>query len=67
MKEKIYKNTTAMSFIFWLGYIGSGLYFIPVVPGFRAGLLGILKALTWPVLLAFETFSFYDKKPGKHE
>lgn len=50
-----------MGCIYWLGTIGSGIYFTSVATGFWVGLLGILKALLWPVFLVFEAFSFFYK------
>ena len=42
--------------IFGLGLIGSAIYFISTADGFWMGVLGFLKALVWPAVLAFELF-----------
>lgn len=61
MEKKITNNTSSMSCIYWLGSIGSGIYFVSIASGFWVGLLGILKALIWPVFLVFEAFSYLYK------
>ena len=42
--------------IFGLGLIGSAIYFISTADGFWDGVLGFLKALVWPAVLAYELF-----------
>lgn len=42
--------------IFGLGLIGSAVYFVSTATDFWMGVLGILKALVWPAVLAFELF-----------
>lgn len=42
--------------IFGLGFIGSAVYFISTATDFWMGVLGFLKALVWPAVLAFELF-----------
>lgn len=42
--------------IFGLGLIGSAIYFISTASSFWMGVLGFLKALVWPAVLAFELF-----------
>jgi len=41
-----------------LGVIGAAIYYISVATGFWAGVLGVLKALVWPVFLVLETLKF---------
>lgn len=42
--------------IFGLGFIGSVVYFISTATDFWMGVLGVLKALVWPAVLAYELF-----------
>lgn len=42
--------------IFGLGLIGSAIYFISTATDFWMGVLGVLKALVWPAVLAYELF-----------
>ena len=34
-----------------LGFIGAAIYYISVATGFWSGVLGVLKAIVWPVFL----------------
>lgn len=36
---------------YFLGFLGAAIYYISVTTGFWAGLLGVFKALIWPVFL----------------
>jgi hypothetical protein len=56
MEKKIQKKVPSMSCFYGLGFIGAGIYFISVAAGFWAGILGILKAMIWPVFLVYEAF-----------
>lgn len=42
--------------IFGLGFIGSVIYFISTATDFWMGVLGFLKALVWPAVMAYELF-----------
>jgi hypothetical protein len=44
--------------IFGLGFIGSVIYFISTASDFWMGVLGFLKSLVWPAVLAYELFQF---------
>ena len=44
--------------IFGLGFIGSVIYFISTATDFWMGVLGVLKALVWPAVMAYELFMF---------
>jgi len=50
------KKSAETGAIFGLGLIGSAVYFISTAEGFWMGVLGFLKALVWPAILAFELF-----------
>ena len=48
------KNSSAFYF---LGMVGSTIYFISTAAGFWDGVLGVLKSLVWPSFLIFEALS----------
>lgn len=39
---------------YFLGFIGAVIYYIQQATGFWTGVLGILKALVWPVFLVLK-------------
>ncbi|MFT4304371.1 MAG: hypothetical protein ACMXYG_07430 [Candidatus Woesearchaeota archaeon] len=41
-----------------LGALGAAIYFISTATGFWIGVLGVLKALIWPLFLVYELFKF---------
>ncbi len=41
-----------------LGALGAAIYYISTATGFWVGVLGILKALVWPVFLVLEVLKF---------
>jgi hypothetical protein len=41
-----------------LGIIGAAIYYISAATGFWAGVLGLLKALVWPVFLVHGVLRF---------
>lgn len=43
---------------YFLGFIGAAIYYISVATGFWNGVLGVLKALIWPLFLVLELFKF---------
>ena len=44
--------------IYGLGLVGALVYFIQQATSFGGVLLGILKALVWPALLAYKALEF---------
>lgn len=40
--------------IYFLGFIGSAVYYIQQAPSFWYGVLGFLKAIVWPAFLVFK-------------
>jgi hypothetical protein len=44
--------------IYGLGFIGAVIYYISTATGFWDGVLGVLKAIVWPVFLVFELMKF---------
>ena len=55
-KIKIGKSNNGSAFYF-LGFLGSAIYFIGHSNGFWDGVLGFLKAIIWPLFLVYEAFS----------
>ncbi len=43
---------------YFLGAIGAAIYYISAATGFWVGVLGVLKAIVWPVFLVFELLKF---------
>lgn len=44
--------------IYFLGMIGSAVYYIQTATSFWGGVLGILKAIVWPAFLVYESLKF---------
>jgi len=61
-KRKINNNIcnchTCSGGFYGLGFIGAVIYFISVAPSFWTGVLGVLKAIVWPVFLVLEVLKF---------
>jgi len=55
MKKKVNGNAPAGA-VYFMGFIGSAVYFISQATSFWMGALGFLKAIIWPVLLIYEAF-----------
>jgi len=57
LKKKIgtKKNVTVKtgSGLYFLGFVGSGVYYISSATDFWAGVLGVLKAIVWPAFLVY--------------
>jgi len=41
-----------------LGFLGAAIYYISTSTGFWNGVLGVLKAIVWPVFLVFDLMKF---------
>ena len=41
-----------------LGFLGAAIYYISTATGFWNGVLGVLKAVVWPVFLVYELLKF---------
>jgi len=52
-------NATAGTGAYFLGFLGSVIYFISSAQSFGEGLLGFLKGLVWPAFLVYEAFSLF--------
>lgn len=48
--------TGATSAFYGLGFIGALIFFIGQATGFWMGVLGVLKAMVWPVFMVLEAF-----------
>jgi hypothetical protein len=46
--------------LYVLGLIGSAVYYIGSAETFGAGVLGFLKSLVWPAILAYEALRFFS-------
>ncbi len=49
---------TGSGAVYGLGLIGALIYFIQHATSFWGGVLGILKAFVWPVLLIYKLLEF---------
>lgn len=54
------KDHASSGGIYFLGMIGTAVYFIQHAAGFWEGVLGIIKALFWPALLIYRLFVFFS-------
>ncbi len=52
------KRDCSKGCFYGLGFIGAAIYYISMAPGFWMGVLGVLKALVWPVFLVFELLKY---------
>jgi len=43
---------------YFLGLIGAAIYYISTATSFWIGVLGVLKAIVWPVFFVLELFKF---------
>jgi len=46
-------NCGAGGAVYGLGVIGAAIYYISTASGFWMGVLGVLKAIVWPVFLVY--------------
>ena len=58
MKSNKHDSSTS-SAVYAFGFIGAVIYYISVASGFWTGVLGILKALVWPVFLVYEALKAF--------
>lgn len=45
--------------VYGLGFIGAVIYYLSIATGFWVGVLGILKAIVWPVFFVYEALKFF--------
>ena len=55
MKSQV-RGNTATNAVYGLGLIGAAIYLISHATSFWMGVLGLLKAIVWPAILAYEAF-----------
>ena len=55
MKNNIHRNAHSGA-VYGFGFIGAAIYFISHATSFWLGVLGFLKAIIWPAILAYEAF-----------
>ena len=58
MKCKMERKGGAMGAIYGLGFIGAVIYYISTATGFWMGVLGVLKAIIWPLFLIYESMKY---------
>jgi len=46
--------------VYGLGFLGALIYYISHASGFWMGILGILKALIWPLLLVYQLLNYLN-------
>jgi len=56
IKTRIKEDNCSLSAVYGLGFIGATIYFIKVATTFWIGVLGVLKAIVWPVFLVYKAF-----------
>lgn len=59
MKEQVQKNAPSGA-VYGLGFIGAAIYYISTATSFLVGLIGVLKAVVWPVFLVYEALKYMD-------
>jgi len=61
-KEKVKCNNYSCAgcggAVYGLGFIGAVVYYISTTTGFWIGVLGVLKAIVWPVFLIYNLMKF---------
>jgi len=55
MKNNIHRSARSGA-VYGFGFIGAAIYFISHATSFWLGVLGFLKAIVWPAILAYEAF-----------
>lgn len=59
MKENVQKKASSNP-VYGLGFIGAAIYFISNATSFWMGVLGFLKAIVWPAIMAYELLRFIE-------
>lgn len=59
MKNEGNRMAAPSGAIYGLGLVGALIYFISSATGFWMGVLGILKAIVWPVFLVYQAFKHF--------
>ena len=45
--------------IYFTGFIGALIYYLSTATGFWMGVLGVLKAIVWPVFIVYNALKFF--------
>jgi len=53
-KNRYYGKRSGGDAVYGLGMIGSAIYFIQHASGFWPGVLGVLEAIVWPVIVVYK-------------
>lgn len=56
--KKNYSNEGSFGMFYFLGFLGAAVYYISIATSFWMGVLGFLKALTWPAFLVYGVLKF---------
>ena len=59
MKNKC-KHVTNGGGLYCVGFVGAVIYYIQHAESFWMGVLGVLKALVWPAMMACEMMKFLN-------
>ena len=57
-KKDFANSCTGGGAVYGLGFIGAAIYYISHATSFWMGVLGLLKAIIWPVFLVYEVLKF---------
>ena len=57
-KKKITCGGASGGCVYGLGFIGAAVYYIQHAATFVGGVIGFLKALVWPAMLAYKLLEF---------
>lgn len=52
------KQHGASGAVYGLGFLGAAIYYISAATSFWMGVLGILKALIWPLFFVYEALKY---------
>lgn len=56
-RESKHKHTRSDA-VYFFGFVGAAIYYISTATTFWIGVLGVLKAVIWPVFLVLEALKF---------
>ncbi len=56
--RKVYRRGGGGNAVYVFGLIGALVYYIQAADGFWSGVLGVLKALVWPVFVIYDLLKF---------
>lgn len=56
-KRNINVATGSAGGFYFMGFVGSAIYFVSQSTDFWMGVLGVLKSFVWPAILVFESLT----------